>query len=120
MVKLNALFLLSASLLAGCTKSNPATCADDYCQDETLPFCDKDGFLEDVVNACIAVECTPNELVACHTASEAYYCNATGNNINISPCANGCDEAQGFFYSEPVTPEAYAESLAKLKPKGRK
>src|SRR4249920_1054036 len=32
----------------------------------------------------------------------------------------GCDEAQGFFYSEPVTPEAHADSLARLRPKGRK
>jgi diguanylate cyclase (GGDEF)-like protein len=32
-----------------------------------------------------------------------------------------CDEVQGFFYSEPVTPEAYAGLLAKMmKPKGRK
>jgi len=31
-----------------------------------------------------------------------------------------CDEVQGFFYSEPVTPEAHARSLAKLKPKGKK
>jgi len=31
-----------------------------------------------------------------------------------------CDEVQGFFYSEPVTPEAYAGLLSKAKPKGRK
>jgi diguanylate cyclase (GGDEF)-like protein len=31
-----------------------------------------------------------------------------------------CDEVQGFFYSEPVTPEAYARSLDKPKAKGRK
>ena len=31
-----------------------------------------------------------------------------------------CDEVQGFFYSEPVTPEQHANMLSKLKPKGRK
>ena len=31
-----------------------------------------------------------------------------------------CDEVQGFFYSEPVTPEAHAKLLSKAKPKGRK
>jgi EAL domain-containing protein (putative c-di-GMP-specific phosphodiesterase class I) len=31
-----------------------------------------------------------------------------------------CDEVQGFFYTEPVTPEVYAASLGKVKPKGRK
>src|SRR4029077_16933916 len=31
-----------------------------------------------------------------------------------------CDEVQGFFYSEPVTPEAHAKMLGKVKPKGRK
>ncbi len=106
MVKLNALSLLAAALLAGCTKPNNATCADDYCQDETLPFCDKDGFLEGTENACIAISCTPSELVACHTATEAYYCNATGNDINISPCANGCDEAMGGCIDEIIVEEA--------------
>jgi EAL domain-containing protein (putative c-di-GMP-specific phosphodiesterase class I) len=33
---------------------------------------------------------------------------------------HGCDEVQGFFYSEPVTPESHADSLAKIRPKGRK
>jgi diguanylate cyclase (GGDEF)-like protein len=33
---------------------------------------------------------------------------------------HGCDEAQGFFYSEPVTPDSHAGTLSKIKPKGRK
>jgi diguanylate cyclase (GGDEF)-like protein len=33
---------------------------------------------------------------------------------------HGCDEVQGFFYSEPVTPESHAGTLGKIKPKGRK
>jgi diguanylate cyclase (GGDEF)-like protein len=33
---------------------------------------------------------------------------------------NRCDEVQGFFYSEPVTPESHAKTLGRLQPKGRK
>jgi diguanylate cyclase (GGDEF)-like protein len=33
---------------------------------------------------------------------------------------HNCDEVQGFFYSEPVTPESHAGMLAKVRPKGRK
>jgi len=31
----------------------------------------------------------------------------------------GCTDAQGFFYSEPLTPETYAQALSKIAPKGR-
>jgi EAL domain-containing protein (putative c-di-GMP-specific phosphodiesterase class I) len=31
-----------------------------------------------------------------------------------------CDEVQGFFYSEPVTPESHAKTLGRLQPKGGK
>jgi diguanylate cyclase (GGDEF)-like protein len=31
-----------------------------------------------------------------------------------------CDEVQGFFYSEPVTPESHAKTLGRAQPKGRK
>jgi EAL domain-containing protein (putative c-di-GMP-specific phosphodiesterase class I) len=33
---------------------------------------------------------------------------------------HGCDEVQGFFYSEPVSPEAYGKLLDRAKRKGKR
>jgi hypothetical protein len=87
---------LVASVLAAtaCTRPNHATCADDYCDLATLPFCDIDGSLEGEPNTCIAVDCTPGELIACRGETEIT-CNEMGTNYNIGPCDLGCDDATG-------------------------
>ena len=33
---------------------------------------------------------------------------------------HGCDEVQGFFYGEPVAPEAHARLLEKAKKKSKR
>lgn len=80
--------------LVGCTKPNPRSCADGSCSDPGFPFCDADGSLEGQPNICIAVDCTPNEVVACR-GDDAVRCNATGNNYDLVQCQLGCDLSAG-------------------------
>lgn len=94
--------LVKSSILAaflglaavGCTKSNPVSCVDDYCQDPSLPFCDVDGALEGQPQTCIAVDCTPGSVAGCRGDNEIV-CNDTGNNYDISHCDHGCDATEG-------------------------
>jgi len=81
-------------LVAACTKPNPVSCADGYCQDPAFPFCDVDGALEGNSQTCIAVDCTPGDVAGCR-ADNALVCNAGGDNYDISHCDNGCDPVKG-------------------------
>jgi hypothetical protein len=80
--------------LVGCTKSNPVSCADGYCQDPALPFCDVDGALAGEPLTCIAVSCTPGDFAGCRD-DQALICNTGGDNYDLSHCAFGCDAASG-------------------------
>ncbi len=79
---------------AGCTKSNPISCVDGYCQDPAFPFCDSDGAIAGDPQTCIAVTCTPNSFAGCRM-NQAIVCNAAGGNYDLSHCDNGCDPALG-------------------------
>lgn len=92
LVNLSLLALVLAS--TACTKSNPISCVDEYCQDPSLPFCDVDGALEGTPQTCIAVDCTPGDVAGCRGDS-ALVCNAGGNNYDISHCDHGCDPVEG-------------------------
>jgi hypothetical protein len=81
-------------LVVACTKPNPRSCADGICSDPAFPFCDADGALEGSPGTCIAVDCTPKELVACLGGQELR-CNAAGNDLDVIDCPLGCLEASG-------------------------
>ena len=85
-----ALFLV----VVGCTKANPRSCADGTCSDPAFPFCDADGALDGVSDACIAVSCTPQEFEACR-GDQAIMCNADGTDYALLGCQLGCDAAAG-------------------------
>lgn len=75
----------------GCTKPNPASCADGFCSDPALPFCDVDGSIGGVPDTCIAVECTPNEVTGCRD-DRALTCNADGTSFDLVDCPFGCGD----------------------------
>jgi hypothetical protein len=89
----NAMRLLLglALLAAGCTKPNPASCADNHCSDPARPFCDVDGTIGGEPETCIAVSCTPNEFTECR-GDAALTCNQAGNNYDLLECEFGCGE----------------------------
>lgn len=91
---LMALIVAGGLGTTGCTRKNPVSCADGYCEDPALPFCDVDGALEGNAMTCIAVECTPGAVAGCR-ADQAIVCNNAGDNYDLSHCDNGCDEATG-------------------------
>ncbi len=90
----HSLILLVLGLSVACTKPNPRSCADGLCSDPAFPFCDADGALEGSPGTCIAVDCTPQELVACQGDQELR-CNAAGNDLDVIECQLGCVEASG-------------------------
>lgn len=86
--------------LLGCTSPNPRSCADGFCNDPALPFCDVDGAIEGVPQVCVAVACTPGDFVACR-GDEAISCNADGSNYEVTACPLGCEAATGCKLCEP-------------------
>ena len=76
-------------LVAGCTKPNPASCADNHCSDPARPFCDVDGTIGGEPQTCIAVSCTPNAFAECRNDA-ALTCNANGDNYDLLECEFGC------------------------------
>lgn len=85
-----------AVLAAGCTTvPNPASCADGFCHDPALPFCDVDGTLGGGQRlTCIAVDCAPLAFEACR-GDEAIVCNATGDDYDVTHCEGGCSAEAG-------------------------
>jgi len=81
-------------IVVACTKQNPRSCVDGFCNDPQFPFCDADGTLEGQENTCIGVSCTPGDFAACR-GDELISCDATGNNYNVTQCERGCDSAAG-------------------------
>lgn len=94
LVKSSILSVFLGLAAAACTKPNPISCIDDYCEDPSLPFCDADGALEGEPHTCIAVDCEPDSVAGCR-GDNALVCNAGGNNYDISHCDHGCDPVQG-------------------------
>lgn len=86
--------------LLGCTSPNPKSCADGFCNDPALPFCDVDGAIAGVPEVCVAVDCTPGEFVACR-GDEAIACNADGSNYDVTTCQLGCEATTGCKLCEP-------------------
>ena len=78
-------------VLGACTKPNPASCLDDFCNDPALPFCDADGSIGGTPDTCIAVQCTPAEFKGCRD-DRALVCSADGANIDAVDCEFGCGE----------------------------
>ncbi len=87
-------FLLATAVCPACTRDNPVSCADGYCQDPSLPFCDVDGALAGDRQTCIAVDCTSGDVAGCRGDS-AIVCNAGGDNYDLSHCDHGCDPVEG-------------------------
>ncbi len=82
--------LVTALVATGCTKPNPASCADGTCTEPALPFCDVDGALAGEPRTCIAVACTPGEFAVCRGDREIT-CNAQGTDYDLTQCERGCD-----------------------------
>lgn len=76
-------------VLGACTKPNPASCLDDFCNDPALPFCDVDGSIGGTPDTCIAVVCTAGEFAGCRD-DDALTCNETGTNLDVTACEFGC------------------------------
>lgn len=93
-------------LLAACTKPNPASCADDFCSDPALPFCDVDGSIGGVADTCIAVSCEPNTFESCRDENHALICSGDGANFQLTECEFGCGD-EGCLPCN--TPECIAE-----------
>jgi hypothetical protein len=75
-----------------CTKANPgATCSDGTCTDPAFPYCDSDGSVGGTPGECIAVSCTPSEIMHCR-GSQAFTCNANGNGYELDDCTLGCSD----------------------------
>jgi hypothetical protein len=82
-------------LAAACsTEHNPLDCSDGMCGDPDHPFCDVNGDLGGIKHECIAPMCTPSAFGECRDDTEVR-CNATGDDYDLTPCANGCDMALG-------------------------
>lgn len=92
-----ARWLVTVALLSsmGCgSTANPRSCLDGSCTDPRYPFCDVEGSFSDLPGTCVAVTCTPGEVVQCRDAQDVLVCNGNGNNYDIEMCAHGCG-AQG-------------------------
>jgi hypothetical protein len=94
--------LVAATILfcADCTRPNPRSCLDGSCTDPAFPYCDADGQLAGKPDTCIAVSCTPGELIACHEDNELR-CNVLGGDYDLVDCALGCIEGAGCRLCEP-------------------
>lgn len=89
------MLVICLAFAAGCTtKQNPKSCNDGVCNDPALPFCDVDGTVGGEPNTCQAVDCQPDEFVAC-SGDKAIRCNATASNYVVVSCERGCDAALG-------------------------
>jgi hypothetical protein len=96
-----ATLVVTAAAVMGCTtQRNPRYCGDGVCTDPAYPFCDVTGMFGDLRQQCVAIDCTPDDFVACRGDDELR-CNATGTNYDVSRCALGCDDAGGCRLCEP-------------------
>lgn len=88
--------LLLAALAACGTRSNPLYCGDNgTCSDPERPFCDVDGTIGGQGPfSCIAVDCTPGELIACRD-DVAVMCTVTGDDVDERHCESGCVQERG-------------------------
>jgi len=86
--------LVAWVLAVGCTRPNPQSCSDGTCTDPGFPFCDVDGALRGIPESCIAVQCSPGEVVSCR-GDQAIQCNASGHDFDLVQCAFGCDPSAG-------------------------
>lgn len=94
-VALMSLAMVVVAGAAGCTtQRNPRYCGDGVCTDPAYPFCDADGMFGDLRQQCVAVECAPDDFIACRGDDELR-CNATGTNYDATRCELGCDPAGG-------------------------
>lgn len=95
----------SVLALSACTRPNPASCQDGYCQDPALPFCDVDGSIDGTPMTCVAVECAPGEFAGCRGADQALVCNNAGDNYDVNHCTDGCTPGVGcnVTHCEPNT-----------------
>lgn len=86
---------LVGTSVAACTKANPAsTCSNGVCTDPSYRFCDVDGLVGGIPNACVAVHCDPGTFEACD-GSNALVCDADGNSYDTTLCGTGCNPASG-------------------------
>jgi hypothetical protein len=90
-MRLALLALIVSVVVSGCTQPNPASCADGFCSDPSLPFCDVDGAFGGIPDTCIAVTCTPNEFAGCRD-DHALTCTADGGNFDVVDCEFGCGD----------------------------
>ena len=66
-------------VLLGCTSPNEnKACSEGSCKDPAFPYCDVDGSVSGEKGTCIAVTCTPGEILTC-LGDDALTCNATGS-----------------------------------------
>jgi hypothetical protein len=94
MSKSNLFWLGVLVAFAACTKPNPKSCADDFCDDPAFPFCDTDGSISGAPGTCVAVGCTPLEFEECR-GDQAVVCAASGDDFDLTNCEFGCDETIG-------------------------
>lgn len=88
-------WVVGAASLAACTKANPAsTCTNGICTDPSHRFCDVDGVIGGVPNACVSVKCTAGAFESCD-GSDALVCNSAGNSYDTTICGTGCNPASG-------------------------
>ena len=104
--RMKALSLFLLAVTSGCTTApNPKSCADDFCHDPALPFCDADGSISGTPNTCVAVACTANEFAGCR-GDEVLTCNAAGSDYDVTLCEFGCnEEAKGCNACVPGSPD---------------
>jgi hypothetical protein len=100
---------------AGCTKPNPASCADNHCSDPARPFCDVDGTIGGEPNTCIAVGCTAGEFAECR-GDAALTCNAAGTSYDLLECEFGCGETGCKPPPPCTTPECEKHIIPKYLP----
>lgn len=84
--------LVFGVLIGACTKPNPASCLDDFCDDPALPFCDVDGSIGGVPDTCIAVDCEPNTFESCTDETHARLCSTDGRTFVTQECEFGCGD----------------------------
>lgn len=111
--------VLIALVCVACTKTNPLDCADGTCSDPAHPYCDKDGTVAGVANACIAVTCSaPAAFVECN-GDTAVSCNPAGDGYVLTPCMMGCaDAAQGCNMCTPNGTYCTAQGVQHCGPDG--
>lgn len=108
-------FSLVVAVLGACTTPNPRSCLDDFCENPDLPFCDSDGVVSGEPGTCVAVDCEPLTFEACR-GDEAVICNATGDNYNVTNCANGCVAEMGCAPCEIGSPGCTPQIIPKFLP----